>query len=213
MNYKLKNIIPKPIEETDFNKSEIWGNEIELQKGKNYIVKSASGKGKSTFISYCCGLRKDFKGELFFNKINSNQISHDQWVNYRKENISIVNQQLELIPFLTVWENLLLKNELTNYKAKEEIEIYLELLDIISLKNKRCNQLSIGQQQRTAIIRALLQPFDWLFMDEPFSHLDKENEEKASQLIQKISSEQNASIIITSLGNDHNFNNLELLKL
>lgn len=213
MNYELKNIIPKPIEETDFSKSEIWGNEIVLEKGKNYIVKSASGKGKSTFISYCCGLRNDFKGQLIFDKTNSIEINHNHWVNYRKNNISIVNQQLELIPFLTVWENLILKNELTNHKRKEEIEHFLELLGIITHKNKTCQQLSIGQQQRTAIIRSLLQPIDWLFMDEPFSHLDKENEEKASDLIQKIASEENASIVVTSLGDDHNFKNLELLKL
>mgnify|MGYP003983354969 CR=1 FL=1 len=86
-------------------------------------------------------------------------------------------------------------------------------LDISNFKDKLCQQLSLGQKQRTAIVRALLQPFDWIFLDEPFSHLDKENKEKASQLIQQITKEENAGLIVTSLGEDHSFKNLELLQL
>ncbi len=213
MKYEFKNIIPKPLAQTDISNSEIWGKEIILENSKNYILKSKSGKGKSTFISYCCGLRNDFNGQLVFNKENTTNLNHEKWVGYRKENISIVHQQLELIPFLTVWENLMLKNELTQYKTEKEIIDFLEILEISSFKNKTCQQLSLGQQQRTAIVRSFLQPFDWLFLDEPFSHLDNENKEKASALIQRVAIEEKAGIVITSLGEDHSFNNLELLKL
>jgi putative ABC transport system ATP-binding protein len=213
LDYELKNIIPNPLSKTDISSSEIWGKEILLENSKNYIIKSKSGKGKSTLIAYCYGLRNDFNGQLVFNSGNTINLNHDKWVNYRKENLSIVPQQLELIPFLTVWENLMLKNELTQHRTKKQILDFLEILDISNFKDKLCQQLSLGQKQRTAIVRALLQPFDWIFLDEPFSHLDKENKEKASQLIQQITKEENAGLIVTSLGEDHSFKNLELLQL
>lgn len=213
MNYELKNIIPKPLADTDISQSEIWGKDVLLESSKKYIVKSKSGKGKSTFISYCYGLRNDFDGELIFNEQNSNEINHEKWISFRKSNLSIVPQQLELIPFLTVWENLMLKNELTQHRTDKQILWFLETLDISDFIDKKCGKLSLGQQQRTAIVRALLQPFDWIFLDEPFSHLDKENTEKASALIDQITEEQNAGLVITSLGENHTFNNLELLRL
>jgi putative ABC transport system ATP-binding protein len=213
LNYELKNIIPKPLADTDISQSEIWGKDVLLESSKKYIVKSKSGKGKSTFISYCYGLRNDFYGQLTFNRNNSLTFHHEKWVNYRKENLSIVPQQLELIPFLTVWENLMLKNELTQHRTEKQILSFLETLDISDFIDKKCEKLSLGQQQRTAIVRALLQPFDWIFLDEPFSHLDKENTEKASELIEQIAKEENAGLVITSLGENHSFNNLELLRL
>ena len=101
-------------------------------------------------------------------------------------------------------------NSTPNWK---KIISFLETLDISDFIDKKCEKLSLGQQQRTAIVRALLQPFDWIFLDEPFSHLDKENTEKASELIEQIAKEENAGLVITSLGENHSFNNLELLRL
>ena len=213
MNFELKNIIPNPLANSDVSNSDIWGKKVLLDGSKNYIIKSKSGKGKSTLIAYCYGLRNDFDGQLIFNDQNSNEINHEKWISLRKSNLSIVPQQLELIPYLTVWENLMLKNELTQHKSENQLIEFLEALDILAFKDKICQHLSLGQQQRTAIIRALLQPFNWILLDEPFSHLDKENKAKASSLIQKTANEENASIIITSLGEDHSFNNLELLQL
>lgn len=213
MNYELKNIIPKPLAGNDISQSEIWGKNVLLENSKKYVVKSKSGKGKSTFISYCYGLRNDFSGQLIFNGNNSLTFHHDKWVNYRKEKLSIVPQQLELVPFLTVWENLMLKNELTQHRTEKQIISFLETLDVSDFIDKKCEKLSLGQQQRTAIVRALLQPFDWIFLDEPFSHLDKENSEKASELIEQIVKEENAGLVVTSLGENHSFNNLELLRL
>jgi len=71
----------------------------------------------------------------------------------------------------------------------------------------------MGQQQRVAILRALCQPYEWLIMDEPFSHLDKENTSKCLELINARTLEQGAGFVLTTLGDDHGFHYDQELKL
>jgi putative ABC transport system ATP-binding protein len=71
--------------------------------------------------------------------------------------------------------------------------------------NRRCNTLSQGQQQRVAIVRSLLQRFDWLLLDEPFSHLDKENQQRVFRLVEKRVAEEQAGWIVSSLGDKHGY--------
>ena len=84
MNFELKNITPKPLANSDVLNSDIWGKNIILDSSKNYIIKSKSGKGKSTLIAYFYGLRNDFYGQLIFNDQNSNEINHEKWISFRK---------------------------------------------------------------------------------------------------------------------------------
>jgi ABC-type lipoprotein export system ATPase subunit len=104
-----------------------------------------------------------------------------------------------LFPQLTVEENFKLKAELTgafNSEAAFEKLTYLGLKD---KWNQKCGFLSMGQQQRVAIVRALIQPFQWLVMDEPFSHLDNQNANLCMQLIQNRCDELKAGFILTTL--------------
>ena len=119
--------------------------------------------------------------------------------------MSVVFQDLQLFPELTVGENLLLKNSLQNVFNEEEIRAMLRELDIENKWDQKCQFLSMGQQQRVAIVRALCQPFEILLMDEPFSHLDAENALKCLMLIDKRCDEIGAGFVLTTLGDDHGF--------
>jgi ABC-type lipoprotein export system ATPase subunit len=114
---------------------------------------------------------------------------------------------------LTVAENLLLKNQLTDYKTEQEIKSMLDQLEIGHKWNDSCGLLSMGQQQRVAIVRSLCQPFNWLILDEPFSHLDEQNSIRSLSMIDAECTKQNAGFVLTSLDDDNRFSYDYELKL
>jgi len=213
LKIEFKHTVPLPLKSQNLDKSMVWDSMLLLEPGNNFLVKSDSGKGKSTFISYCYGLRNDFEGEIFINGENLNTISLDQWSIIRKNQLSIVPQDLKLFPEMTSMENLMIKNHLTGHKKENEINEMLELMNMLDFKDQKANTLSLGQQQRISLIRGLLQPFEILLMDEPFSHIDENNIEKAMQLIENECSSQSARYIMTSLGYEYNLSNVEIINL
>lgn len=197
--------MPVPLASIRHGENSIWGNEIILESGKKIMLNAASGKGKSTFTFTTLGLRKDYAGTILYDERDITTFSPDEWTDLRKTIVSVVFQDLQLFPTLTVRENLLLKNNLTHSYSEEELQCQLDELGIVDKWNQRCGILSMGQQQRVAIIRALAQPYKWLLLDEPFSHLDEENTQKCLQLIDKRTNELNAGFVLTTLGDDYRF--------
>jgi len=110
-----------------------------------------------------------------------------------------------LFPDLTVFENIQLKNTITNHKTVDEIDKFIEQVLLGHKRDNLINKLSLGQKQRVAIIRAICQPFDFLLLDEPFSHLDKNNIKIISNIINQEIKNNNASLIVTSLANEYFF--------
>ena len=210
----LSGLIPDTLPEFSISDSEVWNSETHLVKGEHILVAAPSGKGKTSFISILYGLRKDFKGSYFINETNSKEISPAEWSKIRTSEISIVFQDLRLFSEYTVAENLLIKGRLneTEY-VKEESLSMCQALGIGNLFEKKCGQLSFGERQRVAIVRALLQNASYFIMDEPFSHLDQKNTELALELILKKTKEQNAGLFITSLGSDYGWNYDRMLNL
>jgi len=213
MTISFDSVIPKPLEAANIAASEIWNNQFEISETGHYIVNASSGKGKSTFINILYGLRHDYVGQVKFNGQNISEFEMDDWANLRKNEISVVFQGLELFPNLTVLDNVLIKNRLTDLKTETEIKQFLEAVEIDHLSNNLGGTLSMGQQQRVAIVRALCQPFNCLLLDEPFSHLDKENIERAWQLIGQEVRKQNAKTITTTLGNHFGVEPIKTLML
>jgi len=205
MNITLNNIMPTPLASIQHSDKSIWGNFISLEPGEKIMLNASSGKGKSTFTLTTVGMRKDYSGTITYDGQDIQQFSPDDWTKIRQEKISVVFQDLQLFPKLTVKENLLLKNALTDTYSEMELIQFLEQLEIDNKWNQLGGLLSMGQQQRVAIIRALCQPFNWLIMDEPFSHLDVVNTQKCLDLIDKRATELGAGFVLTSLGDDHNF--------
>ena len=206
MQIKLNQIMPQPLASIAHSEKSIWGNDVELVPGKKIMLNASSGKGKSTFTTTIFGLRNDYTGTITYDGIDIRTHSVDEWINIRLNRLSVVFQDLQLFPKLSVRENLLLKNSLTDTYTEKELKEQLATLEIEDKWEQKCGLLSMGQQQRVAIIRSLAQPFKWLIMDEPFSHLDEENTQRCLKMIDKRATELNAGFILTTLGDNHNFN-------
>lgn len=205
MNIQLNKVVPAPLEEVEFSQNSIWNSIFMLEKGEKVLLNATSGKGKTTFAFLLAGLRKDYSGEITFDGQNSKNFSLEEWATLRAQKLSFVFQDLQLFGELTVAENLQLKNQLTSTFTEEEIKAMVNQLGIGDKWQSTCNTLSMGQQQRVAIIRALCQPFDWLIMDEPFSHLDENNILLAKELIEQVVAKQNAGLVMTALGKSEVF--------
>lgn len=213
MRISFNQVVPTPMQDQNLLGSQLWNKILSIEPGTRVLIKAPSGTGKSTLQSYISGIRNDFTGEIVFDGKEFKQHSLADWASVRAEKIAIVFQELKLLPELSVRQNLLLKNKLTNRFTEDEIKGFVTELGIEEKWNKPCGQLSLGQQQRVAIIRAVLQPFSLLVADEPFSHLDDENTARAAALMDRRIKEENAGLILLSLGPDYgmNFNQQILL--
>lgn len=194
--------------------SRIWEvPSLSFKRGCRICIHAESGGGKSSLLSFIFGNRDDYKGDILFDNQNIREFNINKWCEIRKTNISLLPQEMRLFSELTVYENIQLKNNLTHFKEEKEIEKMLEILGIAEKKYSLVSKLSIGQQQRVAIIRALCQPFDFIFLDEPVSHLDEDNNSLVAQLIETEAISQNAGIISTSVGNHLKLDNPEFISL
>lgn len=180
--------------------SDVWNEEITFRKGHYYLLEANSGKGKSTFCSYLIGYRRDFDGTILFDEQNINAFTIKDWAEIRTRHVSYLFQELRLFPELTALENVLIKNNMTHFKTKAQILDWFDELDIADKVNVRIGQMSFGQQQRVALIRSLVQPFDFLLADEPISHLDDDNSNVMGQVLLREATHQGAGIIVTSIG-------------
>lgn len=199
-NIHLRQTLPQVFADRDAITSDIWHQQITFSKGKSYLIEAASGTGKSSLCSYIYGYRRDYQGIINFDERNIRSLSVSEWGNIRRQSLSILFQELRIFPELTALENVLLKNRLTNHKKKKEIITLFETMGIADKTNVKAGKLSFGQQQRVAFIRSLCQPFDFIFLDEPVSHLDDENGAIMSRLLTEEAGRQQAGIIVTSIG-------------
>jgi len=213
MYLEFKDVMPSPLRDYPHDEASVWKAGFKLEFPKKVILNASSGKGKSTFVSTVYGLRRDYTGSIELDGKPIEALTLDEWIELRRLRLSAVFQDLQLFPELSVWDNLCLKNELTQHKQEDEIEAFLENLGIGDKKNQLCKNLSLGQQQRVAIIRSLLQPFELLLLDEPFSHLDEENAKIALELINQETDANGGGYILTSLGSYHGFEYDSELKL
>ncbi len=193
--------------------SEVWGKDISFEKGHLYLVEAESGKGKSTFCSYVMGFRHDYEGQVFFDELNTHNITVSQWVDIRRHHVSHLFQELRLFPELTAWENVQIKNKLTGFKPDNEIKDWFERLGIGDKVESKIGRMSFGQQQRVAMIRALVQPFDFILADEPISHLDNHNSQIMAEIMMEEAKRQGAGVIVTSIGKHMDLNYERMVKL
>lgn len=197
----FQSVVPQVFEsQKEALHSEVWNRELTFEKGKLYLIEAASGRGKSTFCSYVLGYRHDYSGQVLFNDVLTSTFKVRDWVEARRLHISHLFQELRLFPELTAFENIVIKNKLTNFKSQKQIATWFEQLGIADKMHERIGRMSFGQQQRVALIRALVQPFDFLLVDEPISHLDDKNAAVMAEMMMKEAREQGAGVLVTSIG-------------
>ncbi len=210
---EFHSVIPNVFSSNTSLKSELWGKQVTFEKGQSYLLEADSGKGKSTFCSYIIGYRHDYQGKIMIDSREAASLRVRDWVELRKNKISYLFQELRLFPELTALENVEIKNRLTHHKTREEITRWFKALGISDKINEKASHLSFGQQQRVAMIRALVQPFDFLIMDEPISHLDEGNSSIMAEIMIEEVKAQGASLIATSIGKHMDLNYQNHIKL
>lgn len=179
------------------NKTQVLkGVNLSIEKGEIAVLLGASGSGKSTLLNIIGGIEDLDEGDI---KVNGNSIinmkSKDLSL-YRRENIGFIFQFYNLIPNLTVKENI----EVCEYISKNPLDIddLIKTLGLWEHKDKFPNQLSGGQQQRCAIGRAIVKNPDILLCDEPTGALDYKTSKEILELIERVNKKYNNTIIIVT---------------
>ena len=210
---ELINMLPAVFAGRDDTGSDVWLRNVTFERGRNYLITAESGTGKSSLCSYIYGYRNDFSGQLLHDGRDVNSLSVAEWCRVRREDIAYLPQELRLFPELTAFENIQLKNQLTGFKTREQILQMLEELGIPEKADSPVAKLSIGQQQRVAIVRTLCQPASFILLDEPVSHLDETNNRIVARLVTEEAQHLGAGVIATSVGNNVMINVDKELKL
>ncbi|MCH5214503.1 MAG: ATP-binding cassette domain-containing protein [Muribaculaceae bacterium] len=198
---ELTDVLPAVFKGEPARPSDVWLTNLTLRKGERYIISAESGTGKSSLCAYIFGARRDYIGTIRFSGEDVRSYPIKKWQGIRRTGIAYLPQDLGLFPELTAWENITLKNSITRHFSNEQIMALLARLGIQSRTDFPVGKMSIGQQQRVAIVRTLCQPFDFIFLDEPVSHLDEENNRIVASIVEEEAGRQGAAIIATSVGN------------
>lgn len=196
----LKNTLPNVFAARTDIHSDIWLQDVEFEKDKLYLVEANSGTGKSSLCSFIYGYRKDYQGRILFDGEDTRAYSIAKWTEMRKKHFALLWQELRMFPELTAMENVMIKNKLTGYQKKKQILEWFDMLGISDKVDSKMGIMSFGQQQRVAMIRTLCQPFDFVFVDEPISHLDDSNSAIMGEILTTEAKRQGAGIIATSIG-------------
>ncbi len=199
MQIKLLQVVPTFIEEEKISRSQIWNSTVTFNAGEKIQIVAPSGSGKTSLIHFLYGLRKEYDGTIVYDSKSISNFSAEDFAVHRQQFISIVFQDLRLFPEHTVLQNLEVKRQLNPFHPESKIAAMAERLGTGNKLNKLCRTCSYGEQQRIAIIRALQQPFQFLLLDEPFSHLDENNRKKAMELMEEEAQSRNAAIILADL--------------
>ncbi|WP_298306399.1 ATP-binding cassette domain-containing protein [Flavobacterium sp.] len=173
--------------------------ELKCNPSEALLITGNSGKGKTTLLHLLAGLLRPKDGEIIIENIDIISLSEKQLDQFRGKNIGLILQQSHFIASMTVLENVVLASWLaTGKKAVQKAEKLLFELDLENQKHKLPSQLSIGQQQRVSIARALINEPKLLLADEPTSSLDDENAFKVAELLEKLSKEYKAALVIVT---------------
>lgn len=147
--------------------------ELQISSGQHILIRGPSGCGKSSFLNLLAGLIQANSGDIILDGVHLAQTHDQQRSDLRCHNMSFIFQRLNLLPHLTVFENLQLGQ--MNVQKLNPIDDVLKQFKLEELKNQRCGQLSLGQQQKVAIARSAVKQVQLILADEPTSSLDHES--------------------------------------
>jgi len=174
--------------------------DLNIERGEFISIMGPSGSGKSTLLTILGGLNHPTKGELIVDEISVYKLPMERLADFRREFIGFIFQSFQLIPYLTVIENVMLPLSITDKSNKEQLRMAEEILEKIGLKGKEKrlpDQLSGGEQERVAIARALVNCPPILLADEPTGNLDSKTGREIMNLFKDLNKEGQTIIIVT----------------
>ncbi|MFA6236560.1 MAG: ABC transporter ATP-binding protein [Bacteriovorax sp.] len=180
------------------------GVTLTMNEGEEYLIRGASGSGKSTMLYLLGGLDRPSEGQVFVNQKNLVELSDEELAVYRNRYVGFVFQFHFLLPSMNCLDNLLLPARLAGINKKEMSEVrdrVLALSDTLAVNhclNKFPFELSGGEQQRINIIRALSLKPKLLLCDEPTGNLDSENSQKVIQLLRTLAREFKSTLVVVT---------------
>jgi putative ABC transport system ATP-binding protein len=177
---------------------------VSFEKGTFYAILGQSGSGKTTFLSLISALDSPKSGEILLNGKDIKALGYDK---YRRDEISIIFQSYNLIPYLTAVENVLVPMSITDNKLPDNHrEVAYNLLDYSGITRDKAdrlvNKLSGGEQQRVAIARALATNVDIILADEPTGNLDEEMEQEIVDIFKELAHAHNKCVIMVTHSNE-----------
>lgn len=179
---------------------------LSVNKGEFVAIVGASGSGKSTLLHLLGGVDRPTSGKIYIDGNEINNMNNDKLAIFRSRQIGIVYQFYNLIPILTVEENISLPCDLDgNRPDKERMDLILKSFGLFERRNHLPNELSGGQQQRTSIARALINNPAILLADEPTGNLDSKSTEEIMSILKMSNRDFNQTIIMIT-------HNLEIAK-
>jgi len=177
------------------------GVSFSIKKGELLVITGKSGCGKSTLLNMLSGIDQPSEGEVMIEQVPIHKFKGSQLVEWRGKNLGIVFQFFQLMPTLTVLENVMLPMEFTNSIARSQQKTrameLLERMNIDALANKFPASISGGEKQRVAIARALANNPNFIIADEPTGNLDSANTASIHQLFNSLSEEGKTIVYVT----------------
>lgn len=171
-----------------------------IDDGEFVSIMGQSGSGKSTMLAILGGLNHPTRGRILLDALDVYKLSSEQRADLRSEYIGIIFQSFQLIPYLTVLENVKLPMAITGRKAKEQDKMARDVLDRVGLANKADrlpDQISGGEQERVAIARAIVNKPPILLADEPTGSLDSKTADEIMNLLKELNREGQTIIMVT----------------
>ena len=168
---------------------------MNVERGSSLLINGDSGCGKTTLLHLVAGLRQPTAGQIVINNQETSSFSPSEMDRFRGQYIGMIFQQSYFIQSLSILDNLMLSPSAIDRDWALDVANRLQICELL---NRRCNQLSVGQQQRASIARALMNQPSLILADEPTSSLDNNNCRKVINLLQEEANAQNATLVIVS---------------
>ena len=179
------------------------GVNFSVEKGEFVAIVGTSGSGKSTLLNMIGGLDTPTSGSVIVGQDNLSKLNDDQLTVFRRQRIGFVFQNYNLVPILSVYENIVLPVDLNGDRVDRAfLGNIMDMLNLKGLEKKMPNQLSGGQQQRVAIARALITKPAIILADEPTGNLDSKSSTDVLKLIKLTSMELGQTVVMITHNND-----------
>lgn len=200
MSYIVCDGIAKEFGHGDAKVAAVKHIDLSIDQGEFISIMGESGAGKSTLLSMLGGLLSPTRGKVLIGDIDIYALKRDKLADFRREFMGFIFQSFQLVPYLSVVENVQLPLAVTHHSESHKLSLAMAALERVGLKDKAArlpNQISGGEQERVAIARAVVNEPPILFADEPTGNLDSRNSAEVMNLLKRLNAEGQTIVMVT----------------